>query len=335
MKCMELPEFGPENLRLVERPNPVPKAGEVLVRLHAASLNFRDLIVMAGKYPTCKVPIIPCSDGAGVVAAIGDGVSRVAVGDAVCPTFYSDWAGGEPSRAALMSALGGEHDGCLAQYIVVPEQGVAHTPKGYSHAQAACLPCAATTAWTALTSENRLKAGDVLVVQGTGGVATWAIKFGKALGARVIVTSSSDAKIQKARALGADDAINYANRPDWGAQVKALTDGRGADQVIELGGGSTLAQSLEAIRIGGHVSIIGILSGFEASIHVGQILFNHARIHGITVGNLQDFEAMVRAIEAHNIVPEIDSHYPMEQAAAAVAAMRKAEHIGKIVIDIP
>lgn len=336
MQVMELSAWGHENLSLTERPIPEPPFGHVLVRLEAASLNYRDLAVMGGHmYPTRPLPLIPFSDGAGRVAAVGDGVIGFAEGDAVCPTFYREWTGGEPTRAALSSALGGDHDGTLAQYMAVPTAGLVHVPKGWTPQQSATLPCAALTAWSALTTENKLSAGDTLLVLGTGGVATFAIKFAKALGARVIVLSSSDEKIARAKALGADDGINYKTTPEWGPVVREMTQGRGVDQVLELGGGETLAQSLAAIRVGGHISVIGVLAGRESHVQIGQILFGHARIHGITVGPREDFEAMVRAIELHGIEPEIDRIFPMAQVGEAVAHMAGQSHFGKICIDIP
>ncbi len=287
--------FGLDNLALVERPDPRPGAGQVLVRLRAASLNFRDLLTVEGKYnPKQKLPLIPGSDGAGEVVAAGEGVTRVKPGDRVCTLFAQRWIAGRPTRERLRSTLGGPLDGVLAELAVFDQEGLVHTPGHLSDEEAATLPCAAVTAWNALVTEGGITAGETVLVQGTGGVSLFALQLGKLLGARVIVTSSRDEKLARVRELGADETINYREVPDWGAKAKELTGGAGVDHVVEVGGAGTLQQSLQAVRFGGTISLIGNLAGSKVEVLLPQIFMQKVRLQGILVGDRESFEAMNR-----------------------------------------
>lgn len=327
--------FGLDNLVLTERPDPRPGPGQVLVRLRSASLNFRDLLTVEGKYnPKQKLPLIPCSDGAGEVAAVGEGVTRVQPGERVCTLFAQKWISGEPTRERLRSTLGGPLDGTLAELAVFDEEGVVKTPDHLSDEEAATLPCAAVTAWTALVTEGGLTAGDTVLVQGTGGVSLFALQIAKMLGARVIATSSQDEKLERVRQMGADGLINYREVPDWGKRAKELTGGTGVDHVVEVGGAGTLQQSLQAARFGGTVSLIGNLSGTRTEILLTQIFMQKIRVNGILVGHRESFEAMNRAIALHQLRPVIDRAFSLEEAPAAFRHMAAGGHFGKIVVRI-
>ena len=325
--------FGLGNLALVERPDPRPGPGQVLVRLKAASLNFRDLLMVEGKYnPRQRLPLIPCSDGAGEVVEVGEEVTRVQPGDRVCGTFAQKWISGEPTRERLRSTLGGPLDGTLAELAVFDQEGVVKFPGHLSYEEASTLPCAAVTAWSALVTEGGLKGGDTVLVQGTGGVSLFALQFAKILGARVIATSSQDEKLERVRRMGADGLINYREVPDWGKRVKELTDGIGADNVVEVGGAGTLAQSLQAVRFGGTISLIGNLSGTKTEILLTHIFMQRIRLNGILVGHRESFEAMNRAIALHEIRPVIDLIFSLEEAPTAFEHMAAGGHFGKIVV---
>ncbi len=324
--------YGIENLAVVERPDPTPGPGQIVVDIKAASLNYRDLATVTA--PKGRTPFIPCSDGAGVVSAIGEGVSRVKVGDHVAPLFFQDWLAGEPTPRGLGGALGGTLDGVLQEKVLLSAEGVTPVPAGYSDEEAATLPCAGLTAWRGLVVEGQVKSGDVVVAQGTGGVSIFALQFAKAAGATVIITSSSDEKLERAKALGADHLINYRSTPDWAKEVRRITGGRGADHVIEVGGAGTFDQSLRAIRLGGRIAVIGILGGFVKDLNVAAIFAGNARIHGVTVGSREQFETMTRAIEANGIKPVIDKRFPLEQARAAFETMKAGAHFGKIVLTM-
>jgi NADPH:quinone reductase-like Zn-dependent oxidoreductase len=299
--------------------------------MKAASLNYRDLATVESPMIKGRLPLIPLSDGCGVVSGVGPGVRRVAVGDRVAPLFFQDWFGGEPTAAGLSTALGGALDGVARDQLVLSENGVSKVPAGLSDEEVACLPCAALTAWRALV-EGGLKPGDVVLALGTGGVSIFALQFAKAAGATVIITSSSDEKLERARALGADHTINYRTEPDWAKAARKLTGGRGVDHVIEVGGAGTFQQSIQAIRIGGHVAVIGVLTGMVKDVNVAAIFGANARVHGITVGSREQFEDMCRAIEAKSLKPVIDKRFPLEDAQSAFRAMRAGEHFGKIVL---
>jgi len=320
---------GIDKLRLVERPSPNPGPGEIVVRMRTASLNYRDLLSVEGKLGA-KLPMIPFSDGAGEVSAVGAGVTRVKVGDRVCPLFFQSWIAGDLNATSRVTALGGTAPGVLQDEMLLSAEGVSSFPAHFTFADAATLPCAALTAWRTLVVEGRLKSGHTVLVQGTGGVSIFALQFAKMLGARVIVTSSSDDKLVRARALGADDLVNYRTVPQWGKAVLELTGGNGADHVVEVGGKDTLPQSIEAASAGGRVAIIGVLSGLPGQIEALAVFRKNLRVVGISVGSRQQFEEMCAAIEAHKLAPVIDRTYPFEQVPDALRLMKSGGHFGKI-----
>lgn len=335
MRAIEIQNgFGLQNLALVERPEPRPDCGSVLVRIKAASLNYRDLMMAKGLYnPKQPLPLIPVSDGAGEVIEVGEGVSRFRVGDRVACNVVQRWISGEPSLPTLRgSTLGGPLDGVLTEEMVVPEKGLVRIPEHLSFEEAATLPCAGLTAWNALITGS-LKPGNSLVVQGTGGVSIFALQFGLLMGARVIVTSSSDEKLQRALALGAHEGINYRTSPDWEKRVKELTGGAGADQIIEVGGALTLPQSMRAVRPGGQISLIGVLAG-SGEVNPVPIFMLNLRVHGIFVGHREMFEDMNRAIGLHRLHPVVDSVFQFPEARPAFELMERGGHFGKIVIRI-
>jgi NADPH:quinone reductase-like Zn-dependent oxidoreductase len=336
MRRYELQSFGRENLKLVERPKPEPAGhGEVLVRIRACSLNYRDLMVVKGVYnPKMRLPIVPFSDGAGVVEAVGPGVTRMKPGDRVTPIFMQAWIDGPLTDAKSHSALGGAIDGVLSEYVVFHETGLVPTPTHLTDEQAACLPCAAVTAWNALVTQGSLKAGDTVLVQGTGGVSLFALQFAKAHGARVIATSSSNEKLARVKNLGADETINYKATPDWEKRATELTGGVGVDHVVEVGGAETFERSLRAIRPMGIVSQIGVLTGVAKDLNIAPILMKHARIQGIYVGSRAMFEDMNRAIVQDKIVPVVDKVFPFEQVPDALRHMESGSHFGKIVVKV-
>jgi NADPH:quinone reductase-like Zn-dependent oxidoreductase len=307
----------------------------VLLKMKAASLNYRDTIVVKGKYaaPTVR-PIVPLSDGCGEVVEIGDGVSRVAVGDRVAPLFFQDWISGPRKGEHVLTALGGGVDGCLAEYMCLNERGVSKVPAHLTDQEVATLPCAALTAWNTLNCTGSLKAGDLVVVQGTGGVSTFALQFARMAGARVVATSSSDEKLETARKLGATHLINYKTTPKWGSQVMKLTDGGGADIVVEVGGVGTMMESLKAIRIGGYIGVIGVLTGGSGGeMPTAHIMGKSARVQGISVGSRDWFEDMCEAIDAAQMRPVIGKTVGFEAAPDAFAAMHTQQVVGKIVIE--
>jgi NADPH:quinone reductase-like Zn-dependent oxidoreductase len=324
--------FGFENLRRAERPDPKPGAGQVLVKVRAASLNFRDLLVVKGAYnPKMPLPRIPLSDAAGVVEAVGPGVTRVKVGQRVAAIFMQTWLAGEVDEAGARSALGGAIDGVLAEYVVLHEDGLVAVPEHLSFEEAATLPCAAVTAWHALVPAGGVKAGDTVLIQGTGGVSLFALQFARLLGARVLGTSSSDAKLERAGALGLADAVNYRTTPEWGEPIRKLAGGGGVDHVVEVGGAGTLPQSLRAVRLSGTISLIGVLSG-AGQFNPMPVLMKNVRVQGIFVGSRAMFEAMNRAIALHKMRPVIDRVFPFADAVAALKHMESGTHFGKIVI---
>ncbi len=327
--------FGIENLHIVQRPKASPGPRQALVRIHATSLNFRDYLVATGRYnPKMPLPRVPLSDGAGVVEAIGEGVTRVKPGDRVAGIFMQTWLDG-PNRAEHgASALGGAIDGVLADYVVFHEDGLVNIPEHLSFAEAATLPCAAVTAWNAIVEQCRVKAGDVVLVLGTGGVSLFSLQFAAMHGARVIATSGSDEKLARAIHLGASDGVNYKTTAAWDKHVRELTGGLGADHVIEVGGAGTLARSLGAARTAGHLAIIGVLSGISSELNIAPILHKHLTLHGIYVGSRAMFEDMNRAIAQHQLRPIIDRVFPIEEIQAALRHMESAAHFGKIVVSL-
>jgi len=334
MRAYQLPQgTGVDALIKVDLPQPRPGARQVSIRVVACSLNFRDLAIALGTYrmPT-KPNLVPLSDGAGEVVEIGAGVSRVKVGDRVAGCFFQRWIGGPPSADTHSSALGGGIDGMLREYAVLEEDGVVKLPAHLSFEEGATLPCAAVTAWHALVEHARIVAGQIVLVQGTGGVSIFALQFARLMGAQVIVTSSSEEKLARARELGASRGINYKVNPEWDKTISELSDG-GVDHVVEVGGPGTLARSLRAIRIGGKITLIGVLSG-AAEINPMLIFSRRANLQGISVGSLQMFEAMNRAVASSGLRPVIDKVFPFEDAPAAYRYLQSAQHLGKVVIRV-
>jgi NADPH:quinone reductase-like Zn-dependent oxidoreductase len=326
--------FGLDHLALVERPEPRPGPGQALVRVRAASLNYRDLLMVDGRYNRKqKLPLVPCSDGAGDVVAVGDGVSRVRPGDRVCGIFAQGWIAGEPGRELIRTTLGGPLDGMLAELVALAAEGLVKTPDHLSDLEAATLPCAAVTAWSALI-EGGLKAGETVLLLGTGGVSLFALQLAVLAGARAIITSSSDEKLERARQLGAAAGINYRQVPEWGARVKELTGGEGADYVLEVGGAATLPQSLQAVRVGGRIYLIGVLSGNATEVSIPAIQMRRVRVEGVLVGSRASFEALNRAVSLHRLRPVIDNTFPLAEARAAFEHMAAGRHFGKICIEL-
>ncbi len=335
MKAYRIHELGGTGgLRREDLPEPKAGPGEVLVRVRAASLNFRDLMTLKGTYSrNLSLPLVPLSDGAGEVAEVGPGVTRFRPGDRVAGCFMPAWHDGPPDEAAVKSAMGGAVDGMLAELVVLPEGGIVRVPDHLSDEEAATLPCAALTAWHALFEGGELRAGETVLVQGTGGVSLFALQFAKLAGARVIATSSSDAKLARARELGASDGINYKTTADWDVAARNLTEGIGVDHVVEVGGAGTLPRSIKAVKLGGHIALIGVLTG-AGEINPMPLLMKTIRLQGIYVGSRSMFENMNRAIALHKLKPVIDRVFPFDQAAAAYSHMEGASHFGKIVITM-
>jgi NADPH:quinone reductase-like Zn-dependent oxidoreductase len=336
MKVYEIRDhFGLDALTLVDRPQPQPGPHEVLLKVRAVSLNYRDLMVVKGLYnPRMPLPRIPVSDAVGEVAAVGPGVTRVKTGQRVAGIFMQQWLCGELTDAAARSALGGAIDGLLAEYAVLHEDGVVTVPDHLGDEEAATLPCAAVTAWHALVVSGQVKPGDTVLTQGTGGVSLFALQFARLAGARVVITSSRDDKLQRARDLGAADGINYKTTPDWGDPARKLTGGRGVDHVVELGGAGTLAQSLRAVRTGGHVALIGVLTGNTGQVNPVPVLMKGVRLQGIFVGSREMFEDMNRAIALSGLRPVVDRVFPFDEAPAAFRHMESGAHFGKIAIRV-
>lgn len=322
-----------DSIDIVERPRPEPGPGEILVRVVASSLNFHDLAVVNGMIPTADGRI-PMSDGAGEVVALGEGAAGFAVGDRVMSVFFPGWVDGEPGVAARMGVPGDHVDGFAAEYVAAPAHGFTRIPEGWSLAEAATLPCAALTAWSALFTAARIKPGDWVLVQGSGGVSVFALQFAKAAGARVIATSSSDEKLQRLGAFGAEHLINYRETPDWGAEAARRADGEGVHAVVEVGGPATLAQSIHACRAGGRIALIGVLTGISGEIPTALFMMKKLQLHGITVGSIAGQRAMIAAIEANGIRPVIDSHFPLNRLADAFRHQEAQRHFGKIVVDV-
>ena len=326
--------FSLDALKLAERPEPKPGPGQALVRVRANSLNYRDLMVASGAYGrNVKLPLIPLSDGAGEVVEVGPQVTRVKPGDRVAAIFMQSWLAGALAEDYAKSALGGAIDGMLAEYVVLAADGLVPIPEHLSYAEAATLPCAAVTAWHALVTEGGIRAGDSVLVLGTGGVSIFALQFARLHGARVIVTSGSDDKLARAVGMGASDGINYRQTPEWGRGVLELTGGAGVDHIIEVGGAGTLPQSLRAVRYGGRISLIGVLAEPGAAVDPRPLLMKGARLQGIYVGSREMFEAMNRAIALSGLRPVVDRVFPFAEAPEAFRYMKSAGHFGKIVIS--
>lgn len=326
---------GSDSWREAERTQPEPGRGQVLVRLHAVSLNYRDLLIVNGQYPFAVNPerLIPVSDGAGEIVALGPEVRRFKGGERVAGLFSQSWLGGEQVPDMWHTALGGAVDGVLAQYRVFDEDGLVVLPEHLSYEQGATLPCAGVTAWNSLYGGRPLKAGETVLTLGTGGVSIFAIQLARAAGARVIATSSSDAKLERASALGAHDTVNYRTHPEWQQEVRRLTDGVGVDHVIEVGGTGTLPRSIASTRPGGHIGLIGLLAQGEA-IDPLAILGASCTVRGVAVGSREMFEAMNRVIALHRLEPVIEHVYGFDEAGRALQALAEASHVGKLVIRI-
>jgi NADPH:quinone reductase-like Zn-dependent oxidoreductase len=331
MKAYELAETkGIGSLRLTEREDPVPGPEEVVIEVKAASLNYRDLLVAKGAYPNLRLPLVPLSDGAGVVHAVGDLVTRTKPGDRVAGIFNQQWIAGELPSHAL--ALGGDRDGMLSRKVLLPQEGVVTFPDHLSFEEAATLPCAGVTAWNALMVLGGILPGETVLIQGTGGVALFALQFAKMAGARTLVTSSGDNKIERARALGADGIIDTRSKPDWEKEALRMTWGRGVDHIVDLGGADTLPRSLHAARPNGHIALIGVLSGGTATLPLFPVLSKQLRLQGVYVGSRESFERMNDAIAQARMRPVIDRTFSFEEAPEAYRYMESGQHAGKICI---
>lgn len=334
MRALEASAFAIDALSFAERPLPAPRRGEIRVRIRAASLNYRDLAILTEGYlPQLPLPYVPASDCCGEVEAVGDEVKRFKVGDRVIPVYTQGWHDGLPTlELRTQRTLGAPLAGVLAEYIVVPAEDAVAAPAHLNDEEAATLPIAALTAWSAL-QEGGVKPGDTVLVQGTGGVALFALQFAKLAGAKVIALSSSDEKLERARALGADAGVNYRTTPDWEKAVRALTGGRGVDIVVETAG-ATLDKSLAALAFGGFVGVVGFVAGYKSEIPIRALLGPMLRVQGIAVGSRARFEAMNRAIGLHGLKPVIDRVFPFAESAAAFRHLRSGAHFGKVVIRI-
>jgi len=335
MKAWRISSFGLDNLELATLPDPEQGRGEVLVKVHAVSLNFRDLMVVLGKYnPRMHLPRIPCSDGAGEVVAVGEDVTRVAAGDRVAGIFMQNWIDGEADAKKIRGALGGDVDGMLAEYVVLSEEGVVRVPDHLSMEEAATLPCAAVTAWNAVVHAGRVKAGDVVLTQGTGGVSVFALQFAKMQRARVLGMSSSEEKLARLQRMGLDAGVNYRVMPEWDGWAMEQTGGRGVDVVVEVGGAGTFARSLRSLRIGGTVAQIGVLSQSSEGLEIPLLLHRQVHLRGIYVGSRAQFEEMNRAVTQVKLKPVVDEVFSFAEAPEALRRMQAGAHFGKVAIRV-
>ncbi len=331
MRQFEIREFGIENLSHSEVETPRPGFDQVLVRMRAASLNYRDYMVVTGTYnPKMKRPMIPLSDGAGIVEEVGEAVTLFKKGDRVTGCFFQGWTDGPPNREKVKSALGGGIDGVLREYVLFSQEGLVASPNSLSDEEAATLPCAGLVAWHALFEDSETVPGETVLIQGTGGVSIFALQFALSAGLRTIVTSGTEEKLARVRQLGAADTINYKTTPNWDEIARKLTKGEGVDRVIEVGGAGTMSRSLKAIRMQGTVSVIGALGGGDPSISPVPILMNSTRVQGVYVGSRAMFERMNRAIELHRIKPVIDKTFDWMEIKQALQYMESQQHFGKI-----
>lgn len=335
MKVYEIRDAqGIDAVQPAERPDPKPGYGQIAIKVKAVSLNFRDLSVAKGAYGKgVAAKVIPCSDGAGEVVEIGPGVTRVALGDRVAGIFMQTWLAGGLDEEKTKSAMGGAIDGMLAEYVVLNQDGVVKFPEHLSYEEASTLPCAAVTSWNALVWSGKTSPGETVLIQGTGGVSIFSLQFAKMLGARVIATSSSDAKLARASEMGISDGINYKTTPDWEKPVRALT-GIGVDHVVEVGGAGTLEKSMKAVRAGGTITLIGVLTGGNGEVNPRLILMKNIRVQGIYVGSREMFETMNRAISLHKMRPVIDRVFPFADAVAAYKHLESGAHFGKVIIGL-
>jgi len=333
MRVWQISSFGVDSLEFAERPAPASGPGEILVRVRAVSLNFRDLMMVKGLYnPKLRLPRIPCSDGAGDVAAVGEGVTAWKPGDRVAGIFMQNWLDGPITAAKTKGALGGDIDGMLAEYVVLKESGLVRIPEHLSFQEAATLPCAAVTAWNALASGD-VKPGSTVLIQGTGGVSIFALQFARLRGARVLGVSSSDEKLERAAGLGLNAGLNYRDHPDWDRWAVEQTGGEGVDLVVEVGGAGTLARSLKAVRPGGTVAQVGVLAAGAEPFPIPLILHKMARIHGMFVGSRSDFVEVNRAIALAELRPVLEQ-FPWSQARQVFKRMEEASHFGKLVLTV-
>lgn len=327
--------FGIDNLKLAQRPEPSPGPGQVAVRVRACSLNYRDYMTVTGTYnPRQKLPLVPCSDGAGEVEAVGEGVTRFKPGDRVMGIFAQGWQAGDPTLEVRKTTLGGPLDGMLAERVVLHETGLVPVPEHLSFEEAACLPCAGVTAWNALMEGRAVKPGDTVLLLGTGGVSIFALQFAKLAGARVLITSSSDEKLRRAKELGAWETVNYKTTPEWDKRVLELTGGRGADLVLEVGGAGTFERSVACVGFAGTIAAVGVLSGAKTEIPLPQLFMRSVTVRGLFVGSRATFEAMNRAVALHKVKPVVDRVFPFEEAPAAFRLMQSGGHFGKIAVRI-
>jgi NADPH:quinone reductase-like Zn-dependent oxidoreductase len=333
MKLWQISSFGVDSLEFAERPDPEPGLDEVKVKIRAASFNYRDLMMIKGSYnPKMKLPRIPCSDGAGEVVAVGENVTAWKRGDRVAGIFLQNWIDGPPTTSKTKGALGGDIDGMLAEFVVLKAAGVVAIPEHLSFAEASTLPCAAVTAWNALVRAN-LKPGDTVLVQGTGGVSVFALQFARLMGMRVLGTSSSNEKLDRARALGLHVGFNYRESPEWDLWAVQQTGGEGVDLVVEVGGVGTLPRSLSAVRMGGTIAQIGVLASAAGPLPLPMILHKQVRLQGIYVGSRSDFETMNRCIALTKLIPVVESLSWM-QVRDVLRRMESGSHFGKLVVEV-
>ncbi len=329
--------WGLDAIQVVEKPDPKPGPGHVLVRMKAVSLNYRDLLMVNGMYGRAPAQtsdvITPFSDGCGVVEAVGEGVTRVKPGDRVATLFFQGWISGPPALEKVVTALGFPIPGAGSELQTFSEHGVSKVPDFLTDQQVATLPCAALTAWRGLFEDANLQPGDTVVLQGTGGVSIFGLQFAHAAGYRTLITSSSDEKLARAKDLGADHVVNYKTTPAWSGPVREATGGKGADFIMEVGGGGTIQESMKAIKIGGHIAIIGVVAGAGDPFNPAALIGNSAKLQGLSVGSRDMFEAMCRAMDLHKIGPVVDKVFPFTEAKAAFSAMAGGEHFGKIVLE--
>jgi NADPH:quinone reductase-like Zn-dependent oxidoreductase len=334
VKAYQILEFGIDKLAAVQHEKPSPGKSEVLVKLRAASLNYRDLMMIEGIYnPKLKLPLIPFSDGAGEIIEVGESVSRWKVGDRVCPIFMQGWIDGELDHKKSKTTLGGDHDGCLKEFGVFHEDGLVKIPDHLSFEEAACLPCAAVTAWNALMVSSMIRSDETVLLQGTGGVSLFALQFAKLAGANAIITSSSNEKLARAKELGADETINYREHEDWDSVVLDMTNKSGVDHVVEIGGPVTLQRSMRAVKMAGHIAVIGVVAGKGEFTNV-PIFMKALKLIGVFVGSRAMFEDMNTSIELSGIRPVMDTVFAFNEIKQALQYMKSGEHFGKIVINI-
>jgi NADPH:quinone reductase-like Zn-dependent oxidoreductase len=336
--CMQayiFEEFGRNSLKRVERPVPDPGPDEIVLKMKAVSLNFRDLLMLEGSYnPRMKLPVVPCSDGAGVVSAVGSSVKDWKIGDRAMPLFAPGWYDGDPDRDHLRKALGGPVDGTLQEYMCFRAADAVKIPRHLTDVEASTLPCAGLTAWSALVEKGAVKPGEQILTLGTGGVSIFALQFGGMLGAEVMITSGSDEKLERAKALGARHVINYKTHPNWEREIARITAMRGVDHVIEVGGMGTLERSVKSVRPGGTIYLIGVLAGRSAPVDLTAVLMQNIRIQGVVVGHRRAFHEMNRAIELHGMRPVVDRVFSFDEAPAAFDYLRSGSHFGKVCIQI-